>query len=105
MTEGYDCQACGACGADRTGSLAYVRLLRGEVGPLRRLGLPVIGTREGNYLGTKVAEDGQRVCAGQPVLTDGPASRGGRPFLRGRAPRYGRTCRRRMARAGPGPRA
>jgi Fe-S-cluster containining protein len=66
MTEGpaaYDCQTCGACCANRTGALAYVRLGRGEAGRMRRLGLPVVRTREGNYLGTKVDADGRRVCA------------------------------------------
>jgi Fe-S-cluster containining protein len=74
MTEGYDCRACRGCCADRTGALAYVRLIRGEGGRLRRLGLPVIGTREGYYLGTKVAEDGQRVCAAFEGRVGGPCS-------------------------------
>jgi Fe-S-cluster containining protein len=82
MTEepaAHDCQSCGACCADRTGALAYVRLRRGEAGRLQRLGLPVVRTREGDYLGPKVDEDGVRVCAAFRGGVGGPCSCGVHP--------------------------
>src|SRR5436309_912080 len=46
------------------GSMApYVSLSGGEPERMRRLGLPVLDTPEGPFLGTREAEDGRHYCA------------------------------------------
>jgi Fe-S-cluster containining protein len=65
-TDGYDCQACGACclscHGDRGG---YVALTAAEAEAAGRLGLPVVGWGEGALLGTvpHAGRGGGRACA------------------------------------------
>jgi Fe-S-cluster containining protein len=63
MSEGYDCQTCGACCVDFTGTHGYVRLAPREAPRFRRLGLPVVGESGESILGTRADGEGRDVCA------------------------------------------
>jgi Fe-S-cluster containining protein len=49
----YDCQQCGACCVDYFGTPGYIPLEGGEVGRMRRLGLPVVTWHDQTLLGTR----------------------------------------------------
>jgi Fe-S-cluster containining protein len=70
----YDCQQCGACCADFTGTHGYARLARGEAARLRRLGLSVVREPGESFLGTRADADGRDVCAAFAGALGGPCS-------------------------------
>ena len=74
MAEGYDCQACGACCVDFTGTHGYVPLAPREAARMRRLGLPVVRGPGTSFLGTKADAAGRDVCAALAGAAGGPCS-------------------------------
>ena len=56
----YDCRRCGACCANQesTPATGYVYLIRDESRRMRRLGLSVVSTAGGSFLGTRADADG-----------------------------------------------
>ena len=62
MSEAYDCQTCGACCVDTTGTHGYARLSLPEAVHFYRLGLPVVRDAGERYLGTRTDGDGRDVC-------------------------------------------
>jgi Fe-S-cluster containining protein len=74
MPEQYDCQTCGACCVDTTGTHGYVRLTGREADSFRRLGLPVVEEPGESFLGTQRDADGRDVCAALGGTVAGPCS-------------------------------
>jgi Fe-S-cluster containining protein len=74
MSEGYDCQTCGACCVDTTGTHGYVRLTLPEAAYSQRLGLPMVRDSGESFLGTRVDDAGRDVCAAFTGTVAGPCS-------------------------------
>jgi Fe-S-cluster containining protein len=74
MPEDFDCQACGACCVDTTGTHGYVRLTRSEAAYFDRLGLPIVRDAGESFLGTRADAEGRDVCAAFAGAVGGPCA-------------------------------
>jgi hypothetical protein len=70
----YDCQKCGACCINNSGSEGFAVLDEQEAGRMKRLGLPIARRSGGDALGCRpyAGQGGERICAAFAGEVGGP---------------------------------